>query len=91
MPTAYVEKPYWCTEYAIPTSYQLEEIPKLLKRILKFVRNPSNLEFLKGYSKELKYIYLTECNRGENTGTKTITDTRDALETTDLTRVQMKT
>jgi fido (protein-threonine AMPylation protein) len=91
MSSAYVEKPYWCTEYATPTSYQLEEIPELLKRILKFVRNPSNLEFLEGYLKELKYIYLTECNRGENTGTKTIADTRDALETTNPTRVQRKT
>lgn len=67
----FVETPDWRPKYAVGISELLNDIPKYSERIKSFMRNSDNNEFIKGFLRYHRLLYLTEYNRSENADTPT--------------------
>lgn len=91
MSTTYVEIPFWKPDYAGGISGLLNDIPTYFEHVKKFVKDPRNDEFVKGFFTYHRLLYLTECNNGENTGTKTLESTETALSGNYCSRNNKKT
>jgi fido (protein-threonine AMPylation protein) len=73
--------PYWRPPYAVTVEILLEQIPFLFDRVKRFLKDPQNDDYVAGFVEFYRSYYITECNRGENTGTQTFEDTEVALTT----------
>ncbi|KAF2895358.1 hypothetical protein ILUMI_10812 [Ignelater luminosus] len=75
----FVEQPHWRPTYAAGIRELLTEIPQLFERVKTYVIDNEHEDFMKGFVDAYRNLYLTECNRGENTGTLTVAETELAL------------
>lgn len=78
---SFANRPYWRLPYAVDVEILLEQIPILFARVKQFLKDPENDEFVTGFVNIYRSHYITECNRGENTGTQTFEETEIALTT----------
>jgi fido (protein-threonine AMPylation protein) len=73
--------PYWRPPYAVTVEILLKQLPLLFDRIKRFLNDPQNHDYVAGFVEIYRSHYITECNRGENTGTQTFEETEIALTT----------
>ncbi|XP_063905130.1 uncharacterized protein LOC135124175 isoform X1 [Zophobas morio] len=78
----YEERPFWRTRYADSITTLLNQIPVSFQKVKDFCQKPENLDYVKGFVDAYRAKYITECNRGEKTGTQTLEDTEEALRAT---------
>jgi fido (protein-threonine AMPylation protein) len=78
---SFENNPYWRPPYAVSVEILLEQIPFLFDRGKRFLKDPQNDDYVAGFVKFYRSYYITECNRGENTGTQTFEETEVALTT----------
>jgi hypothetical protein len=78
---SFANRPYWRPSYAVTVEILLEQIPFLFDRVKRFLKDPENDDFVAGFVNIYRSHYITECNRGENTGTQTFEETEIALTT----------
>ncbi|GJQ69241.1 hypothetical protein Trydic_g6390 [Trypoxylus dichotomus] len=62
----YVENPYWRPSYADSIEILLQEIPPYVEKIRKFVANPMNEDYVKGFLEEHNRTYISEICSSEN-------------------------